>query len=307
MLLKFAIKDFLDDREFKNLSKQTISGYRFTLEEFHDYCIQNEIVDVSDVTSSNIKSYLMHCQKERKNNPTSINHKLGNLKTFFNYLEKEVEIFTSKNNPARRVLPIKTEIHIEVFTDQQIQQMLGYYRRLKYRDKSFFSYRDTAIIITLLGTGIRLGELINLKWADIDFQNFTITVFGKKRQQSSIPVTAKLQKELAEYKIFTSQHFSKIPEYVFTDANGQALTDNAVKNVFKRLAKIMNFKNVRLSAHTFRHSFAHRCLMSGMDIFTLQRLLRHSDISMTQKYLALWGTALREQNDKFNPLNDIEI
>lgn len=85
--------------------------------------------------------------------------------------------------------------------------MLTYYARMKYRHKSFFAYRDYTIILTLVGTGVRLGELCNLTWNNIDFKNRTVTVIGKKRQQSSIPMTDKLKKELAEYKVFIEQHF----------------------------------------------------------------------------------------------------
>ena len=74
-----------------------------------------------------------------------------------------------------------------------------------------------------------------------------------------------------------------------------------------KLQEVMNFTDVRLSAHTFRHTFSHRFLMSGGDVFTLQKILRHKNLSMTEKYLALWGTALHEQNEKYNPLNDFDL
>lgn len=307
LLLKFAVKDFRDDREFKNLSPVTIDGYLRTLNEFHAFCVGQEIVNAEDVTPSVIKSYLIHCQKERKNNPTSINHKLHNLKIFFNYLE-EIEIITEKRNPVKKISYIKADVKIEVFTDEQVKKMLGYYARMKYRNKSFYSYRDYTIILTLLGTGLRLGELCNLRWNDIDFKNQTITVFGKKRQQSSIPTTTKLQKELAEFKVFNQQNFkNKEIEYVFTDAQNRQLSPNAIKCVFKRLKTIMNFKNCRVSAHTFRHYFAVSMIKSGADAFTVQKMLRHSNIKMTLIYVNLFGTALAEQNNKYNPLNDLDI
>lgn len=67
MILKFAIKEFKEEKEFNQLSKKTISGYMGTLKQFHQYCIEQEIVDISDVDGNLIKSYLLYCQKERNN------------------------------------------------------------------------------------------------------------------------------------------------------------------------------------------------------------------------------------------------
>lgn len=307
MLLKFAIQDFKDDREYKNLSAKTITNYLMTLDEFQDFSAKNEILNVEDVTQSHVKSYLLHCQKERNNNPTTRNSKLHTLKIFFNYLENE-ELITSKQNPIKKIGYVKEEIKIEVFSDEQIKQMLTYLRRIRERERSYNAYRDYTIIITMLGCGIRLGELCNLKWEDVQFKYNTITVIGKKREQSSIPITDKLVKELAEYRLYCEQEFEQLSDYVFVSKrSNDRLSEQAVKCMFKRLKKALNFKNVRLSAHTFRHSYCHRLLMAGCDTLTLQKLLRHTQLSMTQRYVALWGTALKEQNDKYNPLNNFDI
>lgn len=307
MLLKFAVQDFKFDREYKNLSSKTIASYLLTLKEFQSFCAEHDVVNVEDVTQSLIKSYLLYCQKERKNNPTTRNSKLHTIKIFFNYLE-EIEVIQSKQNPIKRLPYVKEDIQIEAFSDYHIQQILNYYRRMRQRHSTFHSYRDYVIMITLLGTGVRLGELINLKWNDIDFKSATVTVYGKKREQSSIPLTDKLVKELAEFQVYCRQHFKQLSEFVFTsDRKNQQLTVDAVKSIFKRLKEAMNFKDVRVSCHTFRHTFAHRMLMNGCDVFTLQKMLRHAQINITQRYLSIWGTALREQNQKFNPLNNIDL
>lgn len=85
-MFKFAIKDFLDDRKLKNLSPATIEGYKLTLDQFHRHLIKKEKLNVEDVTQADIKGYLIHCKEEEENRPTSLNHKIGNLKVFFNYM-----------------------------------------------------------------------------------------------------------------------------------------------------------------------------------------------------------------------------
>lgn len=304
MLLKFAVQEFLDDREFKNVSRTTLEDYKLQLGKFLEFCNENEIVNVEDITQNTIKKYLIYYQK-KGNNATTINSKLQRVNALLNYL---VEIEVIDKNPAKKIQRLKEDIRIDVFTDYHINQMLNYYRRLKNREKSFYSYRDYMIIVFLLGTGFRLSEMCNTKWSDIDFQNQTISVFGKNRRKDTIPITEKLTKELSAYKVFCEQYFKKeLSENVFTNQKNQPLTPNAVKNVFKRLAKIMNFRDVRLSPHTFRHSFCMRCIQAGMPTFAVQKMMRHSSIAVTEKYAAMWGNALREQNDKYNPLNDLDI
>lgn len=303
MLLKFAFQDFLDDRKFKNTTKVNIRNYLTMLGEFVDYCNENQVINVEDITTSTIRSYLLKCQ-DKGNNAGTINTKLMRIRAFFNYM---VECEVVKLSPAKKVKLLKEDVKIEVFSDEQINQMLNFYRRIKRREKSYCAYRDYMIIVTILGTGIRRGELIGLKWSDIDFENQSISVFGKTRRRETLPLTNKLTKEFLAYRTYCKQHWGKGNEFVFTKRDYTKLTENSLMLVFKYLRQKMNFPNVRVSPHTFRHTFCHRLAMSGMSAFAIQKLMRHQNISVTMKYVAMWGNELREQNDRFNPLNNLEI
>ena len=303
MLLKFAYQDFLDDRRFKNTTKTNIKNYEMLLAKFIDYCIENQVINVEDINYSHVRQYLLKCQ-EKGDKPSTINTKLMRIRAFLNYM---VECEVVKTNPAKKVKMQKDDVKIDVFTDEQIRQMLNFYRRIKQREKTYVAYRDYLIIVTILGTGIRRGEIINLQWSDIDFVNKSISVFGKTRRKETIPITDKLVKEFAGYQTFCKQYWGNISDYVFVKRDNKQLTENALMLVFQYLQKKMNFKDVRVSPHTFRHTFCHRLAMSGMSAFAIQKLMRHQNIAVTMKYVAMWGNELREQNDKFNPLNNLEI
>lgn len=303
LLLKFAYQDFLDDRRFKNTTKTNIKNYEMLLGKFVDNCIENQVVNVEDITYSHVRQYLINCQ-EKGDKAGTINTKLLRIRAFLNFM---VECEVIKNNPAKKVKRQKDDVKIDVFSDEQIRQMLNFYRRIKQRDKSYVAYRDYMIIIAILGTGIRRGEVINLQWSDVDFVNKSISVFGKSRRKETIPITDKLVKELAGYQTFCKQYWGTISDYVFVKRDNTQMTDNSLMLVFKYLGQKMNFKDIRVSAHTFRHTFCHRLAMSGMSAFAIQKLMRHQNIAVTMKYVAMWGNELREQNDKYNPLNSLDV
>jgi len=302
MLVKFAIQDFMDEREMMNLSESTLKAYSIFFKEFQTWLRENDILDIENVSTAHIKGYLVYCKKDRGNSPATINNKLKNLRALFNYLV-ECEYLTK--NPCYKVVKQKTDNKIEVFTDLHIKQMLRYYRRLKRKDHEYTAYRNSAIIVTLLGTGLRIGELRNLKWFDIT--DTQLIIYGKNRTQESVPLTDRVKEELEDLRLYCSRYFEQMPDYIFANRNGSQMSYEATKSVFKRLQDVMGFEDVRLSAHTFRHTFAHRYIMNGGDVFSLQKILRHKSLSMTEKYLAMWGTALHAQNEKYNPLNNMDI
>lgn len=304
MLLKFAYQDFIDDRKFMNVSESHINNYHNILYKFIKYLTdERQVLNVEDITQQHVKQYLIEGQKNG-NKPGTINTKLVKIRTFLNYC---VESDYIKTNPANKVKTLRDDVRINVFTDEQIQQMLGFYRRLRTRDKQLYAYRDYMLIVTLLGTGIRRREIIGLKWDDIDFINHSMFVFGKNRTRESVPITEKLSKELLAYRHFCEQYFTNLGEYVFVTVRNKQMSPNAIAQVFKHLGQKMNFKDIRVSCHTFRHTFCHRLALSGMSAFAIQKLMRHKNISVTMKYVAMWGNELREQNDKYNPLNNLEV
>ena len=176
MLLKFAYQDFLDDRRFKNTTKTNIKNYEMLLGKFVDYCIENQVVNVEDITYSHVRPHLLKCQ-EKGDKASTINSILLRICAFLNYM---VDCEVIKNNPAHKVKRQKEEIKIDVFTDEQIRQMLSFYRRIRQREKSYVVYRDYMMIFLILGTGIRWGEIINLKWSDIDIINNLFLFLGRQ-------------------------------------------------------------------------------------------------------------------------------
>ncbi|WP_255452131.1 tyrosine-type recombinase/integrase [Sporosarcina sp. ANT_H38] len=208
---------------------------------------------------------------------------------------------------ALKVKLQKEDVKIDVFTDEQIYQMLAYYRSLRRKEKSYFSCRGYLLIMLLLGTGVRRKEAINLKWSDIDMPNVTMSIHGKNRQYETVFMTEKLVKELSVYKVFSKNFFGVENDYVFLNRDNTPITDNSIMLVFKNLQNHMDFKDVRVSPHTFRHTFCHRLAMSGMSAFAIQKMMRHKNINVTMRYVAMWGNELKEQNDKHNPLNNLDI
>lgn len=303
MLLKFAYEDFIADRRFKNTTERNIRNYRQLLYPFIDYCLQRGLNNVEDVRFSHLRDYLMECQANG-NKPSTINSKIQRIRAFYSYMFEEKMV---KENIAKKVKLQKEDIKIDVFSDEQIYQMLAYYRSLRRKEQTYFSYRGYLLIVMLLGTGLRRREIRELKWCDIDIANCSMNVFGKNRQYETVFLTEKLIKEIAVYKTFCRQHFGCEKEYVFLNRDGTPISEWAIAQLFDNLRLKMNFENVRVSPHTFRHTFCHRLAMSGMPAFAIQKMMRHQNINVTMRYVAMWGNELKEQNEKHNPLKDLDI
>ncbi|MED4342822.1 tyrosine-type recombinase/integrase [Bacillus licheniformis] len=304
MLIRFAIKEFMAEKEYENLSRNTISAYEMLFDDFTSWADSEGFTRVSDLNSRAMKGYLTRCKVEKGNNPTSLNTKRKQFNTFFNFLVQEEMI---SSNPMESIKKVKEDIHIKTFTDEEVKEILSHLRRTKRREDTLFAVRNYTIFLTLIGTGLRAGELCSLKWNNVDLINRSIKVFGKARIEQVVPISEQLVRELIFWKEYCLSQFDELSPWVFVTQQNKQFTVNGLKCWFKRLAQMMDFPETRCSAHSCRHYFAKKWIQNGGDISTLSKVLRHSSIKTTEKYLHFWGNEVQEDYDKFNALKGVVL
>ena len=143
--------------------------------------------------------------------------------------------------------------------------------------------RDRAIVLLLLDTGLRVSEAAGISLADLR-PDGTIKVLGKGARERVVPVGAATRRAIA--RVLDGRAPSAGDAPLFIGAAGERLTLTGIQQLLRRLRARASIAG-RCNPHTFRHTFAHRYLMNGGDVFTLQRMLGHSSLEMVRRYVAL--------------------
>ena len=167
--------------------------------------------------------------------------------------------------------------------------------------KTVLGIRDRLIIEILYATGIRVGELVNIKIKDINKSERTILIHGKGSKERIIPIgdyaIYYLKKYILEYRPLLLKTNT---DYVFLNNHGKKLSRQSFYKLVKDLAIKKNIKT-EFSPHTLRHSFATHLLDRGADIVSIKEMLGHSSLSTTQIYTHISNQKLKDEYTKFHP------
>lgn len=191
---------------------------------------------------------------------------------------------------ARRTKPR----NVAYYSPQDIQKLL----QAAARGRT--PARDTAALLVLLDTGIRAGELVNLRTHDIDWQDRVFRVDGKTGERI-VPFSNKLAHSLRTY-IRSHRMAPSNEQHVFTTKNGGPMRAEGVTLLVRRLALKSGITDKKLGPHTLRHTFAVSYIRAGGDAFSLQRILGHSSMDMTSVYVRMNTDDLRLAHNRFSPL-----
>jgi site-specific recombinase XerD len=180
-------------------------------------------------------------------------------------------------------LPRVDQKVIETFTHDQLRRMI--HAAHKEITKTLWM-RDEAIIRVLVSTGVRASELCGMKLEDVSFSptDAHIKVMGKGRKEREVPLGREARVALHRY----IQVYRRAPaqeHHVWIGHRNNVLYPDALDRIIRRLARWGGVSGVRVSAHTFRHTFAQEFLRKTGDIYRLSRLLGHSSVSVTEIYL----------------------
>jgi site-specific recombinase XerD len=231
--------------------------------------------------------------------PRTVRDYHGHLRTFFKWLVRE-EILTA--SPMERIdPPISRSDQITPFTTEQVQKLLAAAKKSKHPK------RDEAIMLMLLDTGMRVSELTGLKLADLDLQERRCRVLGKGNKHRSVFFGTSTAKALFNY--LRDEGLEK-GDYLFRSERGtnagEGLTRWGVRQIIERAAKVAKIDMARCSPHTFRHTMAVTFLRNGGQTFTLKELLGHTDLKMTQRYVALAEADIASQGRRFSPVDSLK-
>lgn len=290
---------FLTAKKGELASTKTITYYDHWLKDFFRYVIDNGVYEWESIKSENVQSYFVMLRTERNLRPSSVHDSYRALRAVNRWLFKNNYIPACIMDKVQA--PKQEKTIPRTFTIQEIKSMFGACDRF-----TFNGVRDKTMLILLLSSGIRKSELSGILSENVDIEHGFIKVYGKGDKERIIPIATKTKNALLEYQ--TAKQTKVFPirsKYYFVSNQGGMITDSAMSSIFKRIKEKSGIQGERVSCHTWRHTFAKNYLLNGGDVFSLQKLLGHSDLTTTKRYLNLNTKEIESQFDKYNPVDNL--
>lgn len=291
--LKGIISAFISTRKLKNLSPHTIDFYRQMLRKLLCFIdAHHPDIPLDMIDHHILREYIANLQE--RYSPRSVNHHIKVLKIIFKFMVEEGVI---SENPSRKISKLKVDqAVIPTFTDDQIKAML----KVTKGQRELPGLRNNTLITLLFDTGCRISELLNLRVKDVQFDEKILNVSGKGGRGRVVPFGQRSLITLVKYLNKRNRLFGE-DGFLFLVRSGRQLSLRMADKTIERIGKKGNVENVRLSAHTFRHTFAKNWLMNGGDIFSLQKILGHSTLEMVRNYVNMTFRDIQSQHNKFSP------
>lgn len=255
---------FVNAKRIEGCSEKTLKYYQSTINKM----LSDTDKHITHITTDDLREYLAEYQRANSCSKGNIDNIRRILSSFFAWLEDEDYILKS---PVRRIHKIKSAKTVkETYTDEALERM---------RDNCG-NLRDLAIIDMLASTGMRVGELVGLNIADVDFENRECVVFGKGSKERPVYFDARTKIHLRNYLETRTDENPAL--FVSLLKPNERLKISGVEIRLRNLGRMLGITKVH--PHKFRRTLATRAIDKGMPIEQVQKLLGHSKIDTTMQY-----------------------
>jgi len=291
------IKDFVSYLKIeRGLADNSILAYQNDVQKLVDYSIPRNKT-VIELNYNDLKDFVAVLY-DLGLSARSQARIISGLKQFFGYLLLENEI---KDDPSELLeLPKIGRKLPEFLSIEEIDLLIDFIDLSKNE-----GHRNRAILETLYSCGLRVSELVNLRFSDLFFEEGFIRVIGKGNKERLVPVSPSVEKEMGIYNDFIRRHQSIQPgneNIVFLNRRGAKLTRVMIFTIVKDLSELAGISK-NISPHTFRHSFATHMIEGGANLRAVQEMLGHESITTTEIYTHLDQRFLRDAIISFHPRN----
>jgi integrase/recombinase XerD len=280
----------------KGLAENSIFAYQNDVAKLSDFSIGQNL-EVTDLTFDHLKGFITDLY-DLGLSARSQARIISGVKQFFGFLMLENIIL---DDPSELLeMPRLGRKLPQVLSIEEIDELIAAIDMSKLE-----AHRNKAIIETLYSCGLRVSELINLKFSQLYFEEGFIRVIGKGNKERLVPVSDSVEHEIGIYNDHVRRHQNIKPgneKIVFLNRRGAQLTRVMIFTIIKDLAKSINLTK-SISPHTFRHSFATHMIEGGANLRAVQEMLGHESITTTEIYTHLDQRFLRDAIISFHPRN----
>ena len=295
-LLFDAYDEFILEKELKNRSKSCIDNYNLTFRLFCEFNKFDKNTTTESIESGSVYAWI-NTMKIDNTRISTINHYLRDIGVFLHWcmdLDRNyMKPFKMPKVEAQEELP-------KAFTDEELELLLEKPRK----NALFTECRTYTIVNWVLATGNRAATICEVKIRDINFAKREITLAHTKNKKAQIiPLSSSLETCLKEY-IKTWRRDADLDGWLFPNIGEEQLTTNALRLSFTKYCKDRGCEHTNI--HGLRHSFARGWIKNNGNQFALQKVLGHSKLDMTNKYVRLYGEDIKDEFDKFSPLDTIK-
>ena len=284
--MKKIVLEFLEVLQFeKKYSDNTVLNYKNDLTDFVEFLIENSLRTFKEVDYQVIRKYLNFLYEKKYSNKTISRH-ISSLRSLFKYLLKKKII---ENNPMTLVSNPKLEKKLPRFVPyKELEQILNI-----FDSETLIDVRNSLLLELLYSTGIRVGELVNIKVKDIDLRKREIRILGKGNKERIVLFGSKCLELINKYLVgFYKEYNVNNSEYLLLGVRGNKINDREVRRVVDEAVNRAGVK-LNVSPHVLRHTFATHMLNEGADLKSVQQLLGHESLSTTTIYTHISNERLR--------------
>lgn len=289
-----SIKRFLDAVWMeRGLSQNTLAAYRADLTALARWLAERDVA-VTATTRPELLAFI-GSRVDAGARPRSTARQLSSFRRFFRYLLREGAV--SDDPTAQIAMPKIGRSLPKSLTEEEVIALLG-----APTVSDPLGHRDRTMLEVLYATGLRVSELVNLKYQQVNLNQGVIRVVGKGNRERLIPLGEESVRWLADFVRGPRVEIllERQTEYLFPTRRGDRMTRQAFWHIIKRYAKKAAIDK-ELSPHTLRHAFATHLLNHGADLRVVQMLLGHSDLSTTQIYTHVARERMKELHAQHHP------
>ena len=278
----------------KGLSEKTIESYSSDLSKYLEFLKQNGVKDITQADTPLILKHLIALRESGLGSKSCARH-LITLRGFHKFLAQEKIL---EFDPAKLVDLPKSGLRLpDVLSVSEVNLLLNI-----PDSNTLLGKRNSAMIELLYAAGLRVSELVNLKFLDVNLEACFVRVLGKGSKERVVPFGLYAKNKIDDY-INNSRPLllkNRISKFLFVARAGKPMTRQGFWKLLKQYVKQAGIKK-KVAPHSLRHSFASHLLEGGADLRTVQVMLGHVDISSTQIYTHVARDYLRQIHEKYHP------